>query len=134
MQSTEDQLSAPTENVMDDFVFGGIEADDAHLLATMRRQAAGLRHHHEINPPDPQPNEEVCITVYSGPATPLDRVTAYVTIDGSLPAGRRGVAHVGMAIPLTQIETRWEPTVWDYIGVWQGIIPGQSADGHNPNV
>ncbi|MCB9159662.1 MAG: alpha-amylase [Caldilineaceae bacterium] len=111
--------------VMADFVFGGIEADEQRLLATERARHSGVRHFHQIAPLDPQPGDPVTITVEVGPDVTVDRVHAYVTVDGSEPEGVCGVAHNGLAIPLALVETRWEPLLWDYVDVWRAEIPGQ---------
>ncbi len=116
------------ETVMEDFVFGGIEADDGQLLANLRRQAKGLRHRNAITPRDPRPGEAVQLAVYVGPDLVVDQITAYVTIDGSEPQGHRGVAHNGFAVPLVLTASEWEAAIWDYVACWQGEIPGQLHD------
>ncbi|MCB0109370.1 MAG: hypothetical protein KDE53_25780, partial [Caldilineaceae bacterium] len=116
------------ETIMADFVFGGIEADDNRLLQDIRCNTSGLRHRYRIDPPDPRPGAAVNMTVYAGPEISIDRMTAYVTVDGTLPTGTRGNARNGMAIPLTFVDAQWEPTLWDYVGIWHGTLPAQ-ADG-----
>lgn len=111
--------------VMEDFVFGGIEASDEVLLQTLRGRAQGLRHRNALVPRDPQPDQAVHITVFSGPTVLVDQVTAYVTTDGSEPSGHRGEAHNGFAVRLTPQEPVWEALLWDYVAPWTGIIPGQ---------
>ncbi len=123
----ENSITQP-DTIMEDFVFGGIEADDTRLLADMRRRSTGLRHRYTIKPDDPQPGEAVQLTVYAGPDLAIDRVTAYVTTDGTAPAGAHGVPSNGMVVGLALVDTQWEPALWDYVGVWQGVIPPQ-ADG-----
>ncbi len=122
------EFTTQPDTIMEDFVFGGIEADDTRLLTDMRRRGAGLRHRYAITPRDPQPDQTVQLTVYTGPDLALDRVTAYVTTDGTLPIGQHGVATNGTAIALTLVDAQWEPTLWDYVGIWQGTLPPQ-ADG-----
>jgi len=112
---------------MDDFVFGGIEADEQRLLATERAARSGVRHFHAIEPLDPLPGQPVRITVQTGPEIFVDRVTAYVTFDGSFPEGNQGKATRGLALPLQPMEVRWEPLLWDYVTLWQGEIPAQPA-------
>ena len=108
---------------MEDFVFGGVEADPQARLAAELSHATGLRHFHQIDPRDPQPGQPVTVTVYAGPDAQADRVTLYATTDGSDPAGARGVAANGFAIPLQRVEVRWAPLLWDFVTVWQGAIP-----------
>ena len=55
------------DSVMDDFVFGGIEADDGQLLLAMRQRTSGLCHRYQIEPADPQPHQPVRIRILSGP-------------------------------------------------------------------
>lgn len=117
--------SPPENAVVQDFVFGGIEQDDARLLAVERQRWLGLRHHHLLDPPDPLPGQPVTLTVSVGPDLPVDRVTAYVTTDGSDPAGVRGQARNGVAVPFHRVDVRWEPLLWDYVEWWQATLPGQ---------
>lgn len=114
-----------THAVMEDFVFGGIEADPQARLAAELARWAGLRHFQQIDPLDPLPGQRVTVTVYAGPDVQVDGVTLYGTTDGSDPAGARGVAANGFAIPLQRMEVRWKPLLWDYVAVWQGVIPAQ---------
>jgi len=119
-----DQSTNPP--ILQDFVFGGIESDDARLLAHERARWQGIRHEQRIQPPDPEPGQPVTLTVSVGPDVRVARMAAYVTADGRQPTGSRGVASVGFAIPLHRVETRWETIIWDYVEVWQGVIPGQT--------
>jgi glycosidase len=113
--------------VMDDFVFGGIEADSVQILAAERQRYTALRHHYDLSPRDPLPDEAVTITVFSGPTLNIDRATAYVTTDGQLPTGQRGQATTGFAVDLVVTAVRWEPLLWDYVTVWHGTLPPQPA-------
>lgn len=115
------------ETVMEDFIFGGIEADEQERLALERRRWTGIRHFHRIDPLDPQPGEPVTVTVYAGPTVQVDHITLYFTTDGSDPAGCRGVPANGVATPLQPICVRWENLIWDYVAVWQGQLPPQPA-------
>ncbi len=112
--------------IMADFVFGGIEADESKVLARMRETLTGIRHFHAMRPLDPQPGQPVTLTVTAGLGALVDRMAAYVTTDGSLPTGDRGVAANGFVVPLALAETRWETPIWDYVTTWQGEIPAQS--------
>lgn len=117
--------AAATEPIMQDFVFGGIEADEARLLTTARARFAGARHEYAIAPLDPQPGEAVTLTVMLGADVVADCVAAYVTTDGSLPAGARGEASNGVTIPMQRSAVRWESLIWGYVAEWQGTIPPQ---------
>ena len=113
-----------TPAVMQDFVFGALESD-ANTLDAQRRQWSGLRHMHAIQPLDPLPGQPVTLTVTAGRDVAVDRVTAYVTTDGSVPVGSRGRATTGFAVELHRVETIWQPVYWDYAEIWQGVIPAQ---------
>jgi cyclomaltodextrinase len=115
------------ETTMADFVFGGIEADEGERLAYERQRWSGLRHRYALAPLDPQPDQPVTVTVFAGPDVRVEQVTLYFTTDGSDPAGQRGVATNGIALPLTRHEVHWEPLLWEYVERWQGEIPGQPA-------
>ncbi len=94
--------------LMQDFIFGALEADE-NTLAAERRRWSGIRHQFDIDPLDPEP----------------DQLTAYVTVDGREPEGGRGKAVQGVAIDLQRTETRWQPLYWDYAEVWEGELAGQ---------
>lgn len=121
--------AASASAVMQDFVFGPLEAD-ANILAAERRRWSGVRHGHVIQPLDPLPGQPVTITVTLGRDVLADRVTAYVTTDGSEPAGRGGEAANGFAVALRRVETRFQPICWDFAEVWQGELPGQPEGVH----
>jgi glycosidase len=123
--TTENPTDAVTAGVMDDFVFGGIEADQSQMIAAERERYTGLRHLYNLAPRDPLPGDAVTITVYSGPELNLDRVTAYVTTDGQMPSGQRGQATTGFAVNLSIVDVQWEPLFWDYVTLWQGTLPPQ---------
>ena len=88
-------------SVMQDFVFGVLESD-ANTLSAERNRWSGIRHSYDIDPLDPLPGQPVTITVTVGRDVLVDHVTAYVTIDGSEPAGSRG--QVKAALPSNSIE------------------------------
>ena len=127
---TQDSLPTDTtpDTVMQDFIFGGIESDEQHLLATQRQRRTGLRHIYDLSPRDPVPSQPVMLTVYAGPDVQVDHVAAYVTTDGGHPAGQRGVAVGGFTVNLLPVTLQWEPLLWDYVQVWQGQVPAQPAD------
>ncbi|RME83736.1 MAG: DUF3459 domain-containing protein [Caldilineae bacterium] len=115
--------------LMQDFVFGALEANE-QTLENERLRWRGLRHLHRISPLDPRPGEPVTLRVSVGRDVLVDRLSAYVTCDGSDPKGNRGVAVNGFHVPLEHVETLWQPICWDYVDIWQGVIPGQPEDTH----
>lgn len=113
-----------TEQVSADFVFGTLATDDLRL-AQMRAALSGISHGHRIAPADPRPGDAVTLHVSLGPQIDADRVAAYVTFDGSDPAGSRGVAQHGEAVTLHQTGTEWDTLLWGYRELWEGQIAGQ---------
>ncbi len=93
-------VDSPT--VMQDFVFGALESD-ANTLAAERQRWSSLRHHYAIDPLDPQPGQPVTLTVTVGRDALVERVTAYVSTDGSQPAGAQGQATNGFAVELQRV-------------------------------
>lgn len=112
---------------MADFVFGGIEADESRLLATERAARSGIRHFHQIEPLDPLPGQPVTITAQAGPDVLIDHLTAYVTADGSTPAGAQGQASNGFAVELQPAGIQWDNLIWDYVTIWRGELPPQPS-------
>ena len=91
-------------SVMQDFVFGALESD-ANTLTAERKRWSGIRHSYDIDPLDPLPGQPVTITVTVGRDVLVDHVTAYVTTDGSEPAGSRGQTTNGFAVELHRVDT-----------------------------
>ncbi|MER2598237.1 MAG: alpha-amylase family glycosyl hydrolase [Caldilineales bacterium] len=118
-----------TPSVMQDFVFGALETD-ANTLAAERARWCGIRHHNAIAPLDPLPGQPVTLTVSVGRDVLARRITAYITTDGSIPAGRHGIAINGVAVPLQRVRTEFKPIYWDYAELWQGEVPGQREQTH----
>jgi cyclomaltodextrinase len=118
-------VPSDTMPVMEDFIFGGIEADERQLLADSRHLWSGIRHLYTLEPCDPEPGQPVTVTVFVAPDVNVDRVTLYVTVDRSDPAGYRGDAINGLAVALQRVEVRWEALIWGYVEIWQGQIPAQ---------
>ncbi|NOZ72052.1 MAG: alpha-amylase, partial [Chloroflexi bacterium] len=124
-------VPAPSDpsSLMQDFIFGVLEADEG-VLQHERQRWSGLRHGHAIQPLHPQPHQPVQISVTVGPDVLVDRIAAYVTCDGSDPAGHLGQASNGFVVPLLHTDTRWQPLLWDYVEIWQGEIPEQPWGTH----
>ena len=97
---------------MQDFVFGVVESD-ANTLSAERNRWSGIRHSYAIDPLDPLPGQPVTITVTVGRDVLVDHVTAYVTTDGSDPAGSRGQRN-GSAVELQRVETVFKMLYWDF--------------------
>jgi len=126
---TKQEIAVPAQNpnplLMTDFAFGGIEQDDARRMEYEKLRWQGVRHEYAISPMDPLPGEPVTLTVTVGQGANVDHVVAYVTLDGSAPAGSRGEATNGFALPFHKVEVRWEALVWAFVEVWETTLPGQ---------
>ena len=115
--------STPTP-VSNDFIFGTFATDELRLWQ-LRATWSGLRHAHDLEPLDPRPGEPVRIRVTAGPRVLADRVTCYVTTDGSEPAGSRGRATSGDAVELARERVDWATLLWAYVETWVATIPAQ---------
>lgn len=109
-----------------DFIFGTFASDELKV-AHHRTARRGLQHGYRIDPCDPPPGVPVTLTAQLGTDLSADQVVCYYTTDGSLPAGSRGVASNGHALPLTRVATEWDAVAWGYTARWQGTIPAQPA-------
>lgn len=109
---------------MEDFIFGSFASDELKLLHE-RAQVRGIQHGARIDPADPQPDEPVTITVTVGPDLTLGHLACTYTTDGQAPAGSRGVARVGQALPLTRVAAEWHPFLWAYGERWEVTLPPQ---------
>ena len=116
-------------SVMQDFVFGALESD-VNTLSAERNRWSGIRHSYDIDPLDPLPGQPVTITVTVGRDVLVDHVTAYVTTDGSEPAGSCGQVKSGFAVELHRVDTVFKMLYWDFAEIWQGQIPGQPEGVH----
>ncbi len=109
---------------MEEHIFGTY-ATDALKLVHHRAMRRGLQHRHDLAPQDPAPGQPVTLTVRAGPDLAVDRAACYYTLDGSPPAGSRGRASNGQAVPLQQAEVAWDSLVWGYVTLWRGELPAQ---------
>ncbi|GAB4439962.1 MAG: alpha-amylase family glycosyl hydrolase [Anaerolineae bacterium] len=109
---------------MEDFVFGTVASDDLKL-AHHRAARQGVQHAHQLDPLDPAPGQPVTLTVRIGPDVTAEHVACYYTLDGSAPAGARGVAQNGHVLALERAEVLWDTITWSYHQVWRGALPAQ---------
>ncbi|GAB4574303.1 MAG: alpha-amylase family glycosyl hydrolase [Anaerolineae bacterium] len=109
---------------MEEHIFGTY-ATDALKLVHHRAVRRGLQHWHQLTPRDPVPGEPVTLTVRVGPEITVTDMAAYFTTDGRLPEGSRGQAHHGQAVRFALAEVQWDTLVWDYLQIWQAVIPPQ---------
>jgi len=111
------------EEVSNDFIFGTL-ATDQQRLAFFRAEMSGVAHRNHIQPLDPLPGQEVCITVTIGPQVVADNVTCYFTTDGTVPAGRLGVPAPGSrSVALNRVASVWNIFLWGYLEEWQCQLP-----------
>ncbi|MBU0495703.1 MAG: hypothetical protein KKA73_21940 [Chloroflexi bacterium] len=114
---------------MEEFIFGTLANDELKLIHH-RAARSGLQHGHDLAPRDPEPGQPVTVTVSLGPGLSADHVACYYTLDGSEPAGARGVVssgHQGQVLWLQPRDTVWDTLVWGYISRWQGVLPAQPS-------
>ncbi len=109
---------------MEEFLFGTFATDELKLVHH-RAVRRGLQHRHDLSPRDPAPGQPVRLRAYAGPDLDADQVACYYTLDGSQPAGARGVAHTGRVLLLEQADVEWDILSWGYVAAWQGTLPAQ---------
>jgi cyclomaltodextrinase len=109
---------------MEEFTFGTLATDELKLVHH-RAARQGLQHGHALVPHDPEPGQPITLTVQVGPDLDADHVACYYTVDGSEPAGERGVAHNGQVLMLESSGVEWNTLVWGYLVRWQGTLPPQ---------
>jgi cyclomaltodextrinase len=109
---------------MEEFIFGTYATDELKLVhhRILRR---GLHHRHALAPQDPVPGQPITLTVHVGPGLEAGHVACYYTLDGSEPAGTRGVAGDGQVLRLERAEVVWDTLIWGYVELWQGTLPPQ---------
>lgn len=115
------------DQVSSDFIFGTM-ATDARRLGYLKTETAGVSHRHRIAPLDPLPDQPVRLTVTLGPDVAADRVTGYITADGSEPGGSRGVPAPGsIAVEFRRFNEVWDTFLWGYCAEWHADLPPQPA-------
>lgn len=107
-----------------EFIFGTFATDELKVVhhRTARR---GVQHGFALSPRDPLPGQPVTLTVQIGTDLSADGVACYYTLDGSEPAGARGIASNGQVALLAQTEIVWDAVAWGYMTRWQGTLPAQ---------
>jgi glycosidase len=119
-------MNGGAEGVSADFVFGTLATDELRL-AQLRAASAGVDHAYDLSPQDPEPGQPIRLRVSAGPSVDADHVTAYLTTDGTDPAGSRGVATVGTALELDRVDIAWDTLGWAYRETWEATIPAQPS-------
>lgn len=109
---------------MEDFIFGTLSTDELKLIY-QRANHCGIQHGFRINPLDPVADRPVSVFVQIGADLPADNVVCYYTLDGSQPAGSRGVAHNGQVMPLKRVSIEWDTFTWGYLTNWEAQLPPQ---------
>jgi hypothetical protein len=90
-----------------DFTFGTLATDELKLVHH-RSVRQGVQHGYHHHPLDPAPGEPVTIFARTGVHVAAQQTAIYYTTDGSIPAGSRGVAQNGFAIPLQKTNVVWD--------------------------
>lgn len=101
-----------------DFIVGTL-ASDKQRMDSIRDHLHGLWHGGRITPRDPEPDDEVTITVTAGVDLSIRGMAVRFTTDGSLPDAS------SPALPAHHAGSRWETLVWGYVEEWTATIPAQ---------
>ena len=111
---------------MEEFIFGTL-ATDALKLVHHRAARQGVHHRHDLTPRDPLPGQPVAIAITVGPDVTVDGAACYYTTGDEGPAGSRGVATCGQAVPLEPAGLVWDTLAWGYLARWRATLPPQPA-------
>jgi glycosidase len=106
--------------VTQDFIFGTLATDELRL-EDIRRRSRGLWHGGRITPVDPEPGDEVTVSVTAGGDISVRQIVVRYTTDGSLPDA------ASPALPMVQVSPRWDTFTWGYVEEWAATIPAQEA-------
>ena len=107
-----------------EFIFGTFATDELKLVhhRTARR---GVQHGFALSPRDPSPGQPVTLKVQIGTDLAADAVACYYTLNGSVPAGSRGVPTNGQVVRLVQTAVEWDTVAWGYVTRWEATLPAQ---------
>ncbi|HWV24836.1 MAG TPA: alpha-amylase family glycosyl hydrolase [Thermomicrobiales bacterium] len=104
-----------------DVIFGTLTADEQRLNA-IRERLHGLWHGARITPRDPEPGDDVTISVTVGTDLSIKGMVVRFTTDGSMPDAS------SPALRAQSAGSRWETLVRGYIEEWTARIPAQEND------
>jgi cyclomaltodextrinase / maltogenic alpha-amylase / neopullulanase len=103
-------------SVTQDFIFGTLATDELRL-DDIRRRARGLHHGGRIVPVDPEPGDEVRVTVTVGGDLSVTGVKVVYTTDGSQPD------ECSESMSLRCMGPAWDTLTWSYLESWAGTLP-----------
>lgn len=112
--------SKDLSSVTQDFIFGTLATDELRL-DDIRRRSRGLWHGGRISPVDPEPGDEVSVTVTVGGDLSVREMVVRCTADGTMPDGS------SPALPFVQTDTHWDTLIWGYVETWAANIPTQES-------
>jgi len=104
----------------DDNIFGNLK--EVQYLLERRKKELNRINLWKIIPSDPSPNEDIEIYFSMGPDSFEDKLTLYYTKDGSEPKDS------DEKINLYLDEIIWDDTLWNFIKIYKGVIPGQKEN------
>ncbi|MGB9857588.1 MAG: alpha-amylase family glycosyl hydrolase [Dictyoglomaceae bacterium] len=107
-------------NPVDDGLYGNLTYEQ-YLLERKKGELKGINQW-KIEPTDPLPNEEIRIYFSTDFNTSKDRLTLYYTKDGSEPKEE------DEKITLCLDKILWEDSLWNFIRIYKGTIPGQKEN------
>ncbi|PMQ01869.1 MAG: hypothetical protein CBR30_04175 [Dictyoglomus sp. NZ13-RE01] len=104
----------------DDNIFGNLK--EVQYLLERRKKELNRINLWKIIPSDPSPNEDIEIYFSMGSDSFEDKLTLYYTKDGSEPKDS------DEKINLYLDEIIWDDTLWNFIKIYKGVIPGQKEN------
>lgn len=101
-----------------DNIFGDLITPERRAQ-TQREARTGVKHGHRISPADPRPGQPVTLTLTTAGPQAFDAARATLTGEGAAEA---------QVIDLRLTGTEWDTVAWDYVQVWEGVVPPQPAE------
>jgi cyclomaltodextrinase / maltogenic alpha-amylase / neopullulanase len=109
---------------MEQVIFGTFATDELKVLHH-RLFRRGVQHQHDLSPRDPEPGEIVTLTISVGADVTAEHAACYYTVDGTQPAGSRGVARHGDVAQFEPDGVVWDSVAWGYQTRWKCVLPAQ---------
>lgn len=116
----------PSADRVPEFVFGHLSTPEGRA-ARAQRDREGFYHDLRLEPPDPQPGEDVSVHARAGQDVAIDAASLHYTTDGSLPVPGTPATHT---LPMQRTDVNWDTLTWSFGEVWSAVIPAQGQGVH----
>ncbi|MBI1800809.1 MAG: DUF3459 domain-containing protein [Chloroflexi bacterium] len=104
-----------------DRIFGRLIDPDQRVVQH-RENLSGVKHLHQLEPLDPQPDQPITLTLTTGGPLAFDAARCFYTTDDRDPAGVSA-----LSLDLQDQGAVWDTVEWGYARRWIGVLPPQPA-------